>query len=366
MDAVKKLKKLSTALLERYLANKRKLNEKELLKVIALISQYSANGYTIHKSISALSRNSNKKIASMASSITRSMAGGTSLTDSFKRTGAVEEDILTVLDAAVKADTAKITGALYNMLLHLRSIKKAFNGMMIAPAIYISLAFVGMATMAIYVIPNFEGMFDRMHVDLPPAASLLMSTRRFVEDNFITVSLTTSSIIFIIWKFVITNEPVRYAVENALFRVPRMGEFFLKTDIARATSYLGLLLAVDPSGHDALTRTSEIVKSLVLKKALLTARADVTSGTDIATSIERSSPLWPVELIDAVRAGAETNRIEEEMSSFSAIMRGEVLSLIEDLSPFVNLLSVGFSLGIIGFLFSEVMLGMFANLSGKM
>ncbi len=192
---------------------------------------------------------------------------------------------------------------------------------MIYPVIVLSIMFVVVMGLGLFVLPNLIGVLTSLNVPLPlPTRIVIAFTNAFTNYGIIIVP---GSIVFII-VFVILAKftPLKVPVQWVLFRIPGIGALLRDATIARFGVILGGLLQAGVPVLDAVQSLVQVTSILVYKKFYAKLREHITVGDSFAktfASIKGSEKLLPPSVQQLVITGEKSGALSMIMLKIADI-----------------------------------------------
>jgi type IV pilus assembly protein PilC len=253
--------------------------------------------------------------------------------------------------ALIKASEA--TGTLAEMLDRIsRYLRKELEtrgkirGAMAYPSVMLVLAIGVTIFLLTYVLPKFTPLFTRKGIQLPKPTVVMMAISDVLVGYwyFWLAGAVALIVGFLIGK---RTEPGRRIWDGVRIQLPIVGVVLRKVVISRSLRTLGTMVKSGVSMLDALQLTSEVAGNYHYERLWLKVKDQVTEGDQIYTSLA-NNPLFPPVLVQMIRSGEETGKLDMVLERVSDYFDQEVevslktcTSLIEPLMIAVMGIVVG-------------------------
>ncbi|KKU06006.1 MAG: Type II secretion system protein [Parcubacteria group bacterium GW2011_GWA2_45_30] len=191
-----------------------------------------------------------------------------------------------------------------------------------------------MAVMTVVVIPDLATIFKETNQPLPFYTEMIFAVSFFLRDWGIAVILVIVVAIFLFWRWAETPDG-RVFFNRLEVHLPLFGEIFRKLYMARVADNLQTMIVAGIPILRALEITSEVVGNVIYKKALQDAMVSVKGGSTISAAFERV-PEIPVMVVQMIRVGELTGRIDFILANLARFFRKEVDSMLDNLVTLIE------------------------------
>lgn len=272
-----------------------------------------------------------------------------------------EKSLGTFYLSMVKAGEAsgrmvEVLGTLAEYLDQLRLLRSNVISAMIYPAILLAFAVISIWVMLGFVVPQFDTLFSDMGDTLPLPTRTLM----FVGDFFsrYAVYLLVGAVLLgtFLWKWLKTAQG-HASLQAFLTRLPLIGSLLITLEIARFTRTLGTLLAKGVPMVKALDIALDTLSLVKMKHAFAQLIPAVKSGRAISDTLKEFKSFVTPTLIQMVRVGEETGRLDAILLDLSALYEADVAVKIKRLLTLLEpalILTLGV---VIAFMVVAILLG---------
>jgi len=242
-------------------------------------------------------------------------------------------------------------GALPNVLKRLGDYLEAkdeLNGKIRSasayPAFIAGFFIMAVAGIMLFLIPQFESIFESFDLELPALTKFLMASSRFIGRYLLWEIILTGAGVFAFIKWNKTAAG-RATIDGWLLKAPIFGKLILKAAVARFSSTLSTLMDNGVAVVAALEIVGETSGNAVVKAAVDNVSRGVINGSTIAEKLAES-PVFPKMVISMVAAGEGSGNLPDMLSKISDFYSREVDAAISGLTSMIEpILIVG--LGVI-------------------
>jgi len=320
------------------LSFKRKIKPKDIAVVTRQLSTMIAAGIPIAQSFEILGRgHDNPRMQELLTSIRQDVEAGTNLSEAMAKHPLYFDDLYRNLVSA--GEQSGTLDALMDKIATYKEkieyIKGKIKSALFYPAAVIVVAFVVTAILMIFVIPQFESLFSRFGGQLPTLTQMVIDVSRFFTKWWWAMfGVIAGSIIGIGFSYK-RSARLRFLVDRATLRLPVVGEIVRKATIARYTRTLATMFGAGVPLVDALDAVAGASGNRVYYNAVMEIKADVSTGKQLATSMERTQ-VFPNMVLQMVAIGEESGELEVMLNKVADFYETEVDDAVSALSSLIE------------------------------
>jgi type IV pilus assembly protein PilC len=195
---------------------------------------------------------------------------------------------------------------------------KKIKSAMVYPAVVISVAIVIVALLLAFVVPSFQGIFKDMlkGAKLPGLTQAVINISNLIKPTSIVnfgIKIGVLAAIIIGFRIAIKSTVVRRMMDRVVLRIPKVGDFARKANIARFTRTFGTLMSSGVPILQALTITRDIIENSVVANALTKVHDRVRDGEPLAAPLEQQK-IFPTMVTSMIDVGEETGELPEMLN----------------------------------------------------
>lgn len=173
-----------------------------------------------------------------------------------------------------------------------------------------------------FIVPKFLPMFEQQGKSLPKLTVVLMVASTLLRGYWYAwivggVALTLG---FIYGK---RTEPGRIAWDWVRINAPVAGPLLRKVTLSRSIHTLGTMVSSGVSVLEAIQLSSDVSNNFFFQRDWDKALEKVTSGSHIHDALS-TCPLFPATLVQMIRAGEESGRLDQVLMRVSSFYDDEV------------------------------------------
>ncbi len=209
-----------------------------------------------------------------------------------------------------------------------------------------------------FIVPQFESIYKSFGSELPLPTQMLIKTSNLLRENFLMIFglMLIFTIVFIyLYK---TNYGFREIIHKALLKIPKFGEIFEKSAMARFSRTMATLFTSGVPIERALEISAKVVGLIPIEKAINQAKNDVLEGKTLWMSLDRTN-MFSKMVVAMVKVGEESGQIDEMLNSIANFYEEEVDRLIEGIISLIEPMLIVVLGGIIGLILVALYLPIF-------
>jgi type IV pilus assembly protein PilC len=263
--------------------------------------------------------------------------GGTALADALAKHPLHFDDLFVSLVAA-----GEQAGALETLLDKIatykektEAIKKKIKKALFYPAAVVVVAIVVTLILLIYVIPEFESLFQGFGADLPAFTRLVIDISKFVQSTgwILLVGAVGGA-----WGFLYAkkrNRAVQHFVDRAMLKLPIVGSILHKSSIARYARTLSTTFAAGVPLVEALGSVAGATGNIVYESAVNRMRDEVATGQRLQRAMENTD-LFPNMVNQMIAVGEESGSLDAMSAKVADFYEEEVDNAVDSMSSLLE------------------------------
>jgi type IV pilus assembly protein PilC len=303
-----------------------------------------------------IQENSNYQLKNLIISCKNSVAGGLSLAKSFKQHPEYfSEFICSIIDAGEQSGTLDVM--LVELTTHLNN-NQTQNRKVISALLYplsvLIITFVTTIVLLVFVIPQFEIMFNSFGAKLPGYTCFIIALSHFLQNSW---WLLLGGLIIIFWIIKIKFKQklgFRLFCEDLGLKTPIINNIIIYGTIYRFTKVLSLTLKAGVPLLRGLNIAANTLGVLQYRKAIQNASNLVLNGNAFSKALYEQN-IFPKTMISLIAAGEETGSLDIMLEKISTIHQEKLTNLSNNLN---NLLEPVIIL-ILGIIVGGLIIGMY-------
>ena len=223
----------------------------------------------------------------------------------------------------------------------IESIKGKIRKAMYYPAAVIAVAVIVSSILLIFVIPQFESIFQSFGADLPAFTKMVVGASRFMKSNglYMFLILVGTIVAFIMVK----KRSTKFAhfLDRVALRIPIVGNILEQAAIARFCRTLAITFAAGVPLVDALGIVDGSTGNVVFNQAAGRIRGDIAVGHSLQLAMQQTN-VFPNMVIQMAAIGEESGSLDEMLLKVAEAYEEEVSNAVDALSSLLEPLIIVF------------------------
>ena len=285
----------------------------------------------------------NPRTRTMVDKIRRDVESGSSLYEALSAHPVQFDELYTNLvkagESAGVLDTILDEIATYKE--RIESIKGKIKKALYYPAAVVAVAIIVSAVLLIYVIPQFEGIFQSFGADLPAFTQAVVGASRWLRGNGAVLLFLLIVGITAIIMAKKRSKKFSHAIDKVSLKLPIVGGILEKAAIARFCRTLAITFAAGVPLVDALKIVAGATGNQVYNDAAARIREDVAVGHQLQLAMQQTD-VFPNMVIQMAAIGEEAGSLDEMLIKVAEAYEEEVNNAVDALSSLLEPLIIVF------------------------
>ncbi|MGC9329478.1 MAG: type II secretion system F family protein [Candidatus Hinthialibacter sp.] len=280
--------------------------------------------------------------------ITEAVEGGSTLSEAMAKYPKIFNRLYVNMVRA-----GEIGGALERVLDRLalfqekaQAIRSKVKGAMWYPISVLSICFIVVGVILVFVVPKFVEMFEGMGGELPWLTQMLANTGEALVVYWYAPILFVVGIIFF-FKMVNKIDQGRYILDKIKLRIPIFGSIIQKSSIANFARTFGTLLDTGVPILQTLLIVKDTSSNEVVARAMVEIHSSIRDGDTISEPM-KSFPIFPPLVVHMIAVGEETGAIDKMLLKIAESYEREVDDAVDGMSKLIEPLLIVVLGGVIG------------------
>lgn len=241
------------------------------------------------------------------------------LVDAGERSGALESLLDRIATYKEKSEALR------------KKVKKALT----YPIAVMVIAVVVTAILLIFVVPQFEALFQDFGADLPAFTRLVIDLSEFVQAYIIYILIALAAIGFTFRQAHRRSFAFRKLVDRVVLKLPVVGDIQNKSAVARFARTLSTMFAAGVPLVDALDSVAKAAGNIIYEEAVSIMREQVMTGTQLQVTMEQAG-IWPPMATQMIAIGEESGSLDGMSEKVAEYYEAEVDNLVDNLSALME------------------------------
>ncbi|MEX2007391.1 MAG: type II secretion system F family protein [Candidatus Levyibacteriota bacterium] len=225
--------------------------------------------------------------------------------------------------------TAEESGLLDKALIRLADnlekqakLRSSIRGALTYPVIVVFLMVAVVVVMMIFVIPQLSLLYENLNIPLPLPTQIIVGMSKFVVI-FWPLVIAFIVLMVVLYRRFAKSPSGRLILDDMVLKLPVFGKLIEQTILAEFSRTFGLLVGTGTLVVDALLQTASSAGNVHYKSAIVDVSRKVEKGVTIGDAMSVSL-LFPPLLVQLVRIGEQTGKLDESLIKASEYFESEV------------------------------------------
>ncbi|WP_257280492.1 type II secretion system F family protein [Endozoicomonas sp. ISHI1] len=269
--------------------------------------------------------------------IKNDVAGGSTLADALRNHPLYFDDLYCNLVAS-----GEQSGSLESLLDRIATYKEKTEALkakikkaMKYPIAVVGVAMVVTGILLVYVVPQFEEVFQGFGAELPAFTQLVIGISEWVQSSW---HMTIGALVafgFMFKKLLQKSKATRDRMDRVTLKIPVIGVILDKSAVARFARTLSTTFAAGVPLVDALDSVAGAAGNVVYFDATQRIKEDVSSGQQLQFAM-RNSGIFPAMAVQMVAIGEESGALDEMLDKVATFYEDEVDNMVDGLTSLME------------------------------
>jgi len=221
------------------------------------------------------------------------------------------------------------TGNLDSMLQHIASLKEKslhlknkIKQALFYPAIICVVALLVSLTMLLFVVPQFEVVFQSFHKELPLFTRQVIALSKFLRADY-WLAFMPLTLAILTLSFYQTSPTTKLFIDKIILKIPITGPLVKKINLARFCRGFATLAFAGVPINDTLKMLAGTTSNEVFKNAVTALQQQILSGQSVHATLQQN-PLFAGLLTQMVKVGEESGSLEQMLEKTATIYEAEM------------------------------------------
>jgi type IV pilus assembly protein PilC len=215
------------------------------------------------------------------------------------------------------------------------AVKSKIKSALMYPISVLTVAFVVVTVIMIWVIPSFKQVFASFGGELPAPTLLVIAMSEFFTQYWYLIFGVLGGGIYFFLRALKTSTHLQAAMDRLLLRVPIFGVLVRKSCIARWTRTLATMFAAGVPLVEALDSVGGAAGNAEYAEATVGIRQKVSIGTSLTSAMTQSN-LFPPMVLQMCAIGEESGSIDYMLGKAADFYESEVDDMVAGISSLME------------------------------
>lgn len=215
------------------------------------------------------------------------------------------------------------------------ALKSKVKGALFYPTAVIVVAFIITMILMIFVIPQFQTLFDGFGADLPALTQVAINMSKWFQSNWYIMIGGIVGVVIGIMQLMKRSKKFAHFVDRLMLKMPVIGEILDKSAIARFARTLQTMFAAGTPLVEAMTSVAGACGNIVYYEAVMKMRDEVATGTQMQVAM-RDANIFPNMVIQMVAIGEESGALDTMLGKIADWYEQEVDDAVDALTSLLE------------------------------
>ncbi len=289
----------------------------------------------------------NKAMARVVTAIKADVEGGSSLTVALKAHPKQFDDLFCNLVAA-----GEQSGTLERLLNEVATYKEKTEALkakikkaLFYPIAVLVVAFIVTAILLVFVVPQFETLFEGVGSDLPAFTRMVVNLSEFMQAWWYVIFGGLGALIFALAKVHGSSQKFRDGTDRMILKMPIIGEIMHKAATSKFARTLATMSSAGVPLVEAMDSVAGAAGNAVYRDAILKMRDDASTGQRLTASM-RQTALFSNMCVQMVAIGEESGALDDMLAKVADYYEEEVDNSVDALTSLMEPMIMAF-LGVV-------------------
>ena len=319
-------------------SEKKKIVPKEIAVFFRQLSTMMAAGVPLVQSFEIIGRgHDNAGMRELILTIKGNVEAGTTLSEALAKHPLHFDSLVISLVGA--GEQAGVLEALLDNIATYKekteALKAKIKKAMFYPTAVIVVAFIVTAILLIFVVPQFEQLFQSFGADLPAFTRMIVNMSEFMQAYWWVVAGVVIAIAIGFKEGKRRSRPFNRLLDRAVLKMPIVGPIMHKAAVARFARTLSTMFKAGVPLVEALESVAGATGNIVYSDATLMIRDSVATGQQLQFAMNQTG-LFPNMVEQMVAIGEESGSLDAMLAKVADFYEAEVDDAVDALSSLLE------------------------------
>jgi type IV pilus assembly protein PilC len=215
------------------------------------------------------------------------------------------------------------------------AIKKKVKKALFYPAAVVVVAFIVTIILLIFVIPEFQKLFQGFGANLPAFTLLVIHLSEFVQHKGILLAVVVGIGVWAFLYFKKRSRKMREILDRMTLKFPIIGPILNKAAIARYARTLSTMFAAGVPLVEALESVAGACGNIVYEDAVMKMKDEVATGQRLQRAMEARG-IFPNMVVQMIAVGEESGSLDTMSGKVATFYEAEVDNAVDAMSSLLE------------------------------
>jgi len=215
------------------------------------------------------------------------------------------------------------------------AIKKKVKKALFYPAAVVVVAFIVTIILLIFVIPEFQKLFEGFGANLPAFTLLVIHLSELIQHQGIFLALVAGGAVWAFLYFKKRSRKMREILDRMSLKFPIIGPILNKAAIARYARTLSTMFAAGVPLVEALESVAGACGNIVYEDAVMKMKDEVATGQRLQRAMEARG-IFPNMVVQMIAVGEESGSLDTMSGKVATFYEAEVDNAVDAMSSLLE------------------------------
>ncbi len=215
------------------------------------------------------------------------------------------------------------------------ALKSKIKGALFYPIAVVVVAFIITCILMIFVIPQFEDLFNGFGADLPALTRVVIDMSAWFQAKWWLMLMVIGGTVMGLVQLKKRSLKFAHYLDRLLLKLPVIGDILNKSAIARFARTLSTMFAAGTPLVEAMTSVAGACGNIVYYDAVMKMRDEIATGTQLQVAM-RETQLFPNMVVQMVSIGEESGALDAMLSKVADWYEQEVDDAVDALTSLLE------------------------------
>lgn len=301
-----------------------KIKQNDMKVLCRQMSILIESGCEITKLLTILIQESGLKISNIIRRIHNNIQTGNSVTESFQRTGLFSNFFINMIRAGeVSGKLDKVLENLADYYEKETALKSKISNILVYPIILTITSICVTLFTIIFVVPNFQIVFESNGINPPLMTKILIDISIFIKKYIVHFTIMISIICITMSYYLKRSTVLKMKANTIVFKIPYIRELFKIIIAAKFSRALYILINSGVQIVDAMQISSNVLDNEFASERLSIGIEYIKKGNSIGESLNLSN-IFPNMFISMIKIGEESGKLDESLNTITKYYEAEL------------------------------------------
>jgi type IV pilus assembly protein PilC len=215
------------------------------------------------------------------------------------------------------------------------ALKKKVKKALFYPAAVLAVAFIVTIILLIFVIPEFQTLFQGFGANLPAFTQFVINLSELVQHDGIFLAIIAGGAIYTFFYFKKRSRKMREVLDRITLKIPIIGPIVNKAAIARYARTLSTMFAAGVPLVEALESVAGACGNIVYEDAVMKMKDEVATGQRLQRAMEARG-IFPNMVVQMIAVGEESGSLDTMSAKVATFFEAEVDNAVDAMSSLME------------------------------